>query len=118
MNAFSLDERLRSMRVNKSCFSFLSTSRMINYCMYKAFCREDNCKKRHYALFHPVNDGNHNNSSSNDTTQNYETIGLNDKTLKLPQQSEATANTQLDAKHAFFRYYSHETIKWAYFHRK
>ena len=64
----------------------------------------DNCKKRHHTLLHPINEGNNNNSSSSDTGQNYQTnyhttIGLNNQTPALSQQSEASVNTQLSAKH-------------------
>ena len=81
---------------------------MINSCKSKVFCRVDNCKERHHTLLNPVNEGNNSNSSSNDTTQNYQTnqhtaIGLNDKTLELPQQSEAAVNTQRGAKHTFLQ---------------
>ena len=67
----------------------------------------DNCKKRHRTL-RPINEVNNNKSSSNDITQNYQTnqhttIGLNDQTPELPQQSEAAVNLQLGAKHSFLR---------------
>ena len=79
---------------------------MINNCKSEVFCRVDNCKKRHHTLVHPVNEGNDSNSSSNDTTQNYQTnqhstIGLNDQTSESLQQSEAAVDTQLGAKHTF-----------------
>ena len=59
-------------------------------------------------MSHSVNEGNNSNSSSNGTTQNYQTnqhttIGLNNQISKLPQQSEAAANTQLGAKHTFLQ---------------
>ena len=81
---------------------------MINNCKSKVFCRVDNCKKRHHTLLHLVNEGNNSSSSSNDTTQNYQTnqhtaIGLNNKTLDLSQQSEAAVNTQRGAKHTFLQ---------------
>ena len=81
---------------------------MINNCKSKAFCRVDNCKKRHHTLLHPANECDNSNSSSNDTTQNYQTnqhatIGLNDQTSESPQQSEAAVNTQLGAKHTFLQ---------------
>ena len=103
-----VDERLRLVKVNKLCFNCLSNSHMINNCKSKVFCRVDNCKKRHHTLLHLVNEGNNSSSSSNDTTQNYQTnqhtaIGLNDKTLELPQQSEAAVNTQRGAKHTFLQ---------------
>ena len=74
----------------------------------KVFCKVDNCKNRHHTLLHPVNEGNNNNSSSNDTIQNYQTnqhttIGLNDQISESPQQSEAPVNTQLGAKHTFLQ---------------
>ena len=74
----------------------------------KVFCRVDNCKKRHHTLLHPVNEGNNSDSSSNDATQNYQTnqhvtIGLKYQTSALSQQSEATVNTQLIAKHIFLQ---------------
>ena len=102
---FLVDERLRLANVNKLCFDCLSNYHTINGC--KVLCMVDNCKKRHHTLLHPVNKGN-NNFSSNDTTQNYQTnhhitIGLNDQTLKLPQQEEAAVNTQLGAKHKFLQ---------------
>ena len=103
-----VDERLRLVKVNKLCFNCLSNSHMIKNCKSKVFCRVDNCKKRHHTLLHPVNEGDNSNSSSNDTTQNYQTnqhatIGLNDQTSESPQQSEAAVNTQLGAKHTFLQ---------------
>ena len=104
----SVDERLRLVKINKLCFNCLSNSHMINNCKSKVFCRVDNCKKRHHTLLHPANECDNSNSSSNDTTQNYQTnqhatIGLNDQTSESPQQSEAAVNTQLGAKHTFLQ---------------
>ena len=53
-----------------------------------------------------VKEGYNNNSSSNDTTQNYQTnqrtaIVLNHQTSELPQQSEMI--TELGSKHAFLQ---------------
>ena len=84
----------------------LSNSHMKNSCKSKVFYRVDNCKKRHHTLLHLVNEGNNNNSASDDATQNYQTkqhttIALNDQTPELPQQSEAAVNPQLRAKHTF-----------------
>ena len=81
---------------------------MIHNCRSKVFCKVDNCKKRHHTLLHPVNECNNSNSSSNDATQNHQTnqhttIGLNDQISESPQQSEATVNTQLGAKHTFLQ---------------
>ena len=67
----------------------LSNSHMINSCKSKVFYRVDNCKKKHHALLHSINEGNNNNSSSNDTTQNYQTnqhtnrYELNQKRIQL-----------------------------------
>ena len=66
------------------------------------------CRPSCFTLLHPVNKGNNSNSSSNDTTQNYQTnqhtaIVLNNQTFKLPQQSEAAVNTQRGAKHTFLQ---------------
>ena len=66
----------------------------------KVVDKVDNSNKRLCTLLYPVNKGNNNNSSSFDTTQNYQTnqhpvIGLNDQTPDLPQKSKATVNTQL-----------------------
>ena len=102
----SADECLRLVKIKKLSFNCLSISHMISNCKSKVFCRVDNCKKRHHTLLHPVNEGDDSNSSSNDTTQNYETsqhstIGLNDQTSESLQQSEAAVNTQLGAKHTF-----------------
>ena len=82
---------------------------MINNCKSKAFCRVDNCKKRHHTLLHPANECDNSNSSSNDTTQNYQTnqhttIRLNDQTYESPQQVEAAVNTQLGAEHTFIQF--------------
>ena len=59
-------------------------------------------------MLHPVNEGNNNICSSNDATQKYQTnqhttIGLNDQTLELPQQSKAAVNRPLGAKHTFLQ---------------
>ena len=94
----SIDVRLRLVKVIKLCFICLSNSHMINSFKSKVSCRVDNCKKKHHTQLHPINEGNNNNSSSNNTTQNYQinqqtTIGLNDQTPQLPQQSEAAVNT-------------------------
>ena len=102
----SVDERPRLVEVKKLCFNCLSNSHMINNCKFKAFCRVDNCKKRHHTLLHPANEGNNSNSSSNDTTQYYQTnqhttTGLNDQTSESLQQSEAAVSTQLGANHTF-----------------
>ena len=126
----SVDERLRLVKVKKLCFNYLMNSDMINNCKSKVSCRVDNCKKRHHTLLHPVNESYSSNSSSNDTTQNYQTnqyatIGLNDQTSESPQQNEAGVNTQLGAKHNFLQIIpvklsnGHtfiKTIEWAYFH--
>ena len=82
---------------------------MINNCKSKVFCRVDNCKKRHHVLLNPVNEGNNSNSSSNETTQNYQTnqhttIRLNDRIYESPQQVEAAVNTQLGAEHTFLQF--------------
>ena len=50
----------------------------------------------------------HSSSSSNDTTQNYQTnqhtaIGQNNQTFELLQQREAAVNTQPGAKHTFLQ---------------
>ena len=67
----------------------LSNSHMINSCKSEVFYRVDNCKKKRHALLHSINEGNNNNSSSNDTTQNYQTnqhtnrYELNQKRIQL-----------------------------------
>ena len=68
-----VDERLKLVKVSKLCFNCLLNSHMISSCKSKVFCRVDNYKKKNHKLLHPINDGNNNNCSSNDTTQNYQT---------------------------------------------
>ena len=102
------DERLRLVKVKKLCFNCLSNCYMITSCKSKVFCRIDNSKKRHHTLLHPINEDNNSNSSSNDSTQNYQTsqhtaIGLNNQTPDSSQQSEASVNIQLGAKHTFLQ---------------
>ena len=88
-----VDERLKLVKVSKLCFNCLLNSHMISSCKSKVFCRVDNCKKKNQKLLHPINDGNNNNCSSNDTAQNYQTnqhttIGLNVQTPESSQQSK------------------------------
>ena len=77
------------VKVSKLCFNCLQNSHMINSCKSKVFYRVDNCKKKHHALLHSINEGNNNNSSSNDITQNYQTnqhtnrYELNQKRVQL-----------------------------------
>ena len=83
-----VDERLRLVKVNKLYFDCLLNSHLINSCKSNVFCRVDNCKKRHHTLLHPINEGNNNSSSSNDTVQNHQTnqhttIGLIDQTPEI-----------------------------------
>ena len=59
-------------------------------------------------MLHPINEDNNSNSSSNDTTQNYQTsqhttIELNNQTPNSSEQSEASVNIQLGAKHTFLQ---------------
>ena len=69
----SVDERMRLVKVKKLCFNYISNSHTINNRKSKVLCREDDCKRQHHVLLHPVNEGNDSNSSSNETTQNYQT---------------------------------------------
>ena len=69
----SVDERMRLVKVKKLCFNYISNSHTISNRKSKVLCREDDCKRQHHVLLHPVNEGNDSNSSSNETTQNYQT---------------------------------------------